>query len=254
MIPHTARCLSKTSCGTPNGTSIDAIFVIGSEETEPERIRYLKTYFSREGINQIQYRQKTWGNRLASSDTIMFTKEILTDSGPRAFRPSEISIFLNYISVLEEFVATKSEATNYCMILESDVIFEENIRFQGYFQAIEPFLQSVQPEIVSFGSGCDMIADDVNTDDMNFQIFPERRRVRCMDSFLFSKVGAKKFLAYCKSQLAAGKLYNLPIDNYLEDYLKTLSKEEKAVQWWIWPSLTLQGSQNGHYKSNIQIS
>jgi hypothetical protein len=235
----------------PN-TSIDTIFVIGSEETEPERIAYLKNYFSKEGVH-CEFRQKTWGTRLSSSDRNIFTNQILTDDGPREFKPSEVSIFLNYTDVLEEFVASPHQ---FCMILESDVIFEENMNFTAYFQAIQPFLEAVNPEIVSFGSGCDMIADDVNTDDMNFQIFPERKRVRCMDSFLFSHIGAERFLSYCKNQLAAGKLYNLPIDNYLEEYLKTRFDEEAATttatQWWIWPSLTLQGSQNGHYKSSIQ--
>lgn len=239
MIPH---------------TNITSIFVIGSPDTEPERVAYLNTYFSKEGVEGVQYRQKTWGTRLTESDTSAFTKQMQTDSGLRAFRPSEISIFLNYITILEEFVGGVSKDTQYCMILESDVIFEDNIRFTEYFQALAGFFDSVHPEIVSFGSGCDMIADDVNTDDMNFQIFPERKRVRCMDSFLFSRRGAVKFLAYCKNQLATGKLYNLPIDNYLEEYLKTRADETPAVQWWIWPSLTLQGSQNGHYKSNIQLT
>lgn len=235
----------------PN-TSIQAIFVIGSEETEPDRIRYLKSYFAKEEVSGIQYRQKTWGTRLTECERDSFTKEIQTDSGLREFKPSEVSIFLNYIAVLEEFVASTNDSRAYCMILESDVIFEENIKFKAYFETINQFIETAQPEIVSFGSGCDMIADDVNTDDMNFQIFPERKRVRCMDSFLFSKFGAEKFLTYCKNQLNAGKLYNLPIDNYLEEYLKTRANDEKAAQWWIWPSLTLQGSQNGHYKSSIQ--
>lgn len=251
------KCLNTTSNDKlmnpiiPN-TSIAAIFVVGSEETEPERVRYLKDYFVKEYVSPIQFRQKTWGTRLDSSDIELFTKEIQTDSGLRKFKPAEISIFLNYISVLEEFVATVKSDDQYAMILESDVIFEDNIKFADYFQALTPFFQTKHPEIVSFGSGCDMIADDVNTDDMNFQIFPERKRVRCMDSFLFSRRGAERFLTYCKTKLVAGNLYNLPIDNYLEEYLKTRADEDDAVQWWIWPSLTLQGSQNGHYKSNIQ--
>lgn len=239
-------------------TSISKIYVLGSAQREPDRIKYLHAYFTHERILDIQYRQKTWGTTLSDTDTSLFSKQVHTDAGARDFRPSEMSIFLNYIDVLVEFVKCGSgggsDNDTYCMILESDVIFDDTLNFRSYFQALDVFIKNVHPEIVSFGSGCDMVSGEVNTNDMNFQIFPEPTRVRCMDSFLFSYKGAVNFLNYCKNQLAAGKLYNLPIDNYLEEYLKTRADETPSVQWWVWPSLTFQGSQNGYYKSTIQIN
>jgi hypothetical protein len=134
----------------------------------------------------------------------------------------------------------------YFLIFESDVLFEYPIL--PYLQCLELILQSNPPDCFSIGSGCDMIHDNVNTDDMNFQIFPEKR-VRCMDSFLFSYAGIRKFVDYIYSFQQRNGSIDQPIDNFFETFLES---NEDYVQLWVWPSLTQQGSQCGAYTTTIQ--
>jgi hypothetical protein len=131
------------------------------------------------------------------------------------------------------------------LIFESDVRFETDIC--SYFQQLDYFIKAIEPEFLSIGSGCDLIDDDVNTDDMNFQIFP-KKVVRCMDSFLISYIGIIKFISYA-SGFRSEMRYDKPIDNFLQCFFES---QNGNPQYWVWPSLTMQGSQNGIYKSSIQ--
>jgi hypothetical protein len=68
-----------------------------------------------------------------------------------------------------------------------------------------------------------------------------------MDTLLFSVAGIRKLLWYMDR---FGR-FDEPIDNFIETYLKGQGKDEFSF-YWIWPSITLQGSQYGHYKTSIQ--
>jgi hypothetical protein len=85
-------------------------------------------------------------------------------------------------------------------------------------------------------------------DDSNVQIFPSTY-VRCMDSFLFSYEGIRKFVTYIYDFQKKNGSINQPIDNFFETFLKD---NTEFVQLWVWPSLTYQGSQSGAYRSSIQ--
>lgn len=224
------------------GTSITQIFVIGNEQREPERIAYLKEYFASKGIQGVQYIQKTYKTTLTDSEINMFQPTIPI-SEDRPFKPAEMSIFLNFIYLFKEIAETYR--SGYFLIFESDVRFESDIC--TYFQQLDQFINQIEPEFLSIGSGCDLIDDDVNTDDMNFQIAP-KTVVRCMDSFLISYTGIIKFISYTRGFLSQTQ-YDNPIDNFLQCYFET---QKGNPQYWVWPSLTMQGSQNGIYKSSIQ--
>lgn len=213
------------------------IYVIGNEEHEPERIAYLKDYFQKEGITNVSYFQPSWKTNLTKKE-----KELFIDYMPqhgRNLRASEKSLFLNFQYAFQDAVQRYSDG--YILFLESDVLFEGSL--SGYLEALGIFLNSRAPDGICIGSGCDLIADNVNTEDMSFQIYP-KRIVRCTDSLLFSVSGLCDILSYMKS----GN-YNEPIDNYLNDFLK---KTEEFSFYWVWPSITRQGSQNGTYKTSIQ--
>ncbi len=227
-------------------TPIQRIIVIGSQEREPERIAYLEGYFKQLGLSAT-YVQPTWGTTLTADQHEQFL-ETLPHSENRPFRDAEKSVFLNFLHVFETIV--QEGLQGYSLILESDVLFDGNLI--QYCQALTGFLNDVQPEFVSIGSGCDLIEDDVNTEDMNFQIYPHRR-VRCMDSYLVSQKGAMKFVEYCRRFPQEGLKFHMPIDNFLEDYFMKRDKEAPPQQYWVWPSLTQQGSQNGTYNSLIQL-
>jgi len=133
------------------------------------------------------------------------------------------------------------EKYDYVLILESDVIFEGNL--VEYLKSLENFINTNKPHCLSIGSGCDLIDDDVNTEDMSLQIF-KKKLVRCMDSYIFSYEGICLFRNYIKSY----GIIDEPIDNLFELFINSCDYN----LYWVWPSITLQGSQYGHYKSSIQ--
>lgn len=209
------------------------IYVIGNKYNEPERVAYLDKYFATAEL-EVTYFQPSYVNNLIKAELDKFTE--ITHG--RLFRASEKSLFLNFFYL---FKVIASRADEHVLIFESDVIFDGDLK--TYLEGLEVFIRSVAPDAVSIGSGCDLIHDDVNTDDNNFQIY-EKDLVRCTDSYLFSKTGINKILDYMKTY---GK-FDEPIDNFLEKFIK----EGEFSHYWVWPSITLQGSQNGYYKSSIQ--
>jgi deoxyadenosine/deoxycytidine kinase len=90
-----------------------------------------------------------------------------------------------------------------------------------------------------------MLFDEGSIDDMNYQI-TRKYIVRCMDSLIFYKKGLSMILDYMNKY----GVFDEPIDNFLEKFIK--GSESDFSYYWVWPSITLQGSQYGHYKSSIQ--
>jgi GR25 family glycosyltransferase involved in LPS biosynthesis len=231
-----------------HNTAIHHIFIIGNPKTEPQRIQYLQEYFSSHELDShVSYFQPTYKDSLSAQELETYIPENFSKIHNRPLTNAEISIFLNFIYLFEKILAEYS--SGYFAIFESDVIFEGDLR--DYFLYLTEFLHTVSPDAVSIGSGCDCIHDNVNTDDLNIQIFPETT-VRCMDSFIFSYNGIQKFLRYFYKFLETEKSINEPIDNFFQTYLNLFDKDEDFKQFWVWPSITLQGSQNGQYSSSIQ--
>ena len=69
-----------------------------------------------------------------------------------------------------------------------------------------------------------------------------------MDSLIFSIQGIQKFVDYIESKIFTTGIDN-PIDYFMNDFLKT---SNSFNMYWTSPSLTIQGSQNGTFQSNIQ--
>lgn len=231
-------------------TPIRSVYVIGDASREPTRIAYLKSYFESEGLSEhVTYFQPTYKTTLTEADIHKYMPMNQTVSG-RQMSLAELSIFLNVFFLFEKILAEwDSDRDQYVCIFESDVVFEGSLT--AYLQGISPFLKEIHPDCVSIGSGCDLIHDDINTEDMNFQIYPSTI-VRCMDSFLFTYDGIRTFTEYIRNWFADGKSINQPIDNFFETFLKLEDKKEPYNQYWVWPSITHQGSEHGDYPSSIQ--
>lgn len=227
------------------GTSVRHIFIIGDECREPKRIAYLKEYFAERGLtDHVSYFQPTYKDTLTEADWETHVPHNMMING-RPMKAAELSIWMNFLHVWRHILATNTDG--YFLVFESDVIFERDI--VDYLHILEVFLKEASPDLVSIGSGCDLIDDDVNTDDMNFQI-ARKYIMRCLDSYVYSYECIKEFVDYIdNSWLNAGKSLPQPIDNFLESYIQ---KHEEFQLYWIWPSLTLQGSEYGYYPSSIQ--
>ena len=227
------------------GTSINHIYVIADATREPNHIQYLQSTFKEEGLEEyVTYFQPTWKTTLSEDLLVTYCPKNESKHN-RPLSLGEISLFINYILLFESILETYDNG--YFIIFESDIRFEMNIR--PYIEAIQIFLSEKNPDALSIGSGCDIIHDDINTEDMNFQIYPSQK-IRCTDSYIFSYNGIQKFISYIYKYLkeSPNKSIDEPIDNFFQSFL-TLVKYD---HYWAWPSLTLQGSQNGHYKSSIQ--
>jgi GR25 family glycosyltransferase involved in LPS biosynthesis len=233
-----------------SGVPLHHIYIVGDATREPDRIAYLNSYFESEDLSEhVSYFQPTYKTTLTDKDFQKYMPINCTVSG-REMSAAELSIFLNmfflFEKILKEWIDDREK---YICVFESDVIFEGS--FRNYLQGLTCFLSDVHPECVSIGSGCDLIHDTINTDDLNFQIYPSSI-VRCMDSFLFTYDGIRKFTDYIRKWFAEGKSINQPIDNFFETFLKLEQKDEPYTQYWVWPSITRQGSQYGTYSSTIQ--
>jgi hypothetical protein len=224
------------------------IFVIGSPQREPDQCTYLDTVFSSIGIQgSVTYFQPTYKDTLTEAEIqTYFSKPNFANGRP--IKRAEMSIWLNHLYLFQHIL--KTYKSGYFLVFESDVRFEKNP--VEYFSALGGLLQEVQPDILSIGSGCDLVHDNVNIEDMNFQIYPETV-VRCMDSFLWSYRGIQKFVDYIQWFLKEHTYLNQPVDNFLETFIARSDKPEPFVQLWVWPSLTIQGSEYGFYKSTIQL-
>jgi len=231
-----------------DGTIIQHIFIIGDPSTEPERIQYLAKYFQNLQLDShVSYFQPTYKNKITAEDIQKYIPVNFSNIHNRPLKNSEISIFLNFIFLLEKII--KEYSDGYFAVFESDVIFEGDLK--KYLSCLSEFISDINPDALSIGSGCDCIDDNVNIDDLNFQIFP-KTLVRCMDSYIFSYEGIQKFLLYFYEFLKNQKSINEPIDNFFQTFLKLDTKKENFQQLWVWPSITIQGSQYNYYKSSIQ--
>jgi hypothetical protein len=227
------------------GTSVKHIYVIGDAVREPDRIAYLQSYFKDETIETFcTYMQPTWKTTLADHVVALYCPRNQSKQG-RPLKLAELSIFLNFMAVFETILQTYSDG--YFIIFESDVRFEGSIR--PYLVGLESFLHYIQPDAASIGSGCDLIDSQVNTDDMNFQIY-KKQIVRCMDSYVFSYKGIQSFMHYIENYLKTSD--NKSIDEPIDNFFQTFIEKGTFEHYWVWPSLTLQGSQNGQYASFIQ--
>jgi len=208
------------------------IYVIGDEGREPERIAYLKKYFSELNL-QVTYFQPTYKDTLTYAELSRFTK----NTHKRLFKNSEKSLVLNFLYLFETL---EKQDFDYVLILESDIIFSGNL--VEYMEGLKEFLKT-NPDGASLGSGCDLIDDSINVDDMSLQI-TKSNRLRCTDTLLFSKAGSIKIIEFLRDYGA----FDEPIDNCIDILL---SKNDFKF-YWVWPSISIQGSQYGYYASSIQ--
>ena len=222
------------------------IFIIGDRNREPEHCKYIDSVFSQLGAH-VTYFQPTYKDTLTDAEIqTYFSKPNFSNGHP--IKRAEMSIWLNHLYLFQHIL--KSYKSGYFLIFESDVRFEKHP--MAYLSALSGVLEQARPDLVSIGSGCDIIHDNVNTSDINFQIFPEVT-VRCMDSFLWSYRGIQMFVDYIQWFLKEKGYLDQPVDNFLETFIQRTDKPEPFLQLWVWPSLTLQGSQYNFYKSTIQL-
>ena len=219
-------------------------FIIGDENKEPERVQYLKKFF--DGKPKVTYFQPTYKDTVTQEELDKYVKDKTTEYN-RPLKLSEISLFLNFMYLFEKILNEYIEGN--FLILESDVIFLAG--YEGYTK----YLNDILPKMIelgidgsSIGRGSNRDPPGINPNHIGYQ-FIKITGTRCTDSLIFSYNGIKKIYSHIQSVLNSGKSINQPIDNFLDSYF-SYNKDFKFI--WIYPSICIQGSQNGSYRTSIQ--
>jgi hypothetical protein len=193
----------------------------------------------------INYSLPTYYNTLQNSklfNKIKVNNSKYLQTNEKELSLREISIFLNFYIIFKRILAYYKEGL--FMILESDVICKEN------FNLIYKLLSSLDltfNDCISFGSGCNIDIINHAIVENNIELY-KNQETRCMDSLIFSIQGIQKFVDYIERKIFTTGIDN-PIDYFMNDFLKTTNSFN---MYWTSPSITIQGSQNGTFQSNIQ--
>lgn len=224
------------------------IFVIGSEQYEPERISYLKEYFNKEHISNVTFFQPTYKHTLTKEEIQKYVPYNWTQYG-RQLRMGEISLFLNFLYLFEHIVNTYEDGV--FLIFESDVLFVDNV--QEYVRDLLIQLNDVKYDCVSLGCGTNRYVrreggskEGKEGKDRTFT-FLRKYDTQCTDSFLFTYKGILSFYTFVQEFLEKGNSLNHPIDNFIDMFLKCTPD---YMFYWVVPELNEQGSHTGVYSTN----
>jgi len=228
-------------------TNIQKVTCIVNEEIESDRYARINEELKKNSIQSfmIEHSLPTYYNTLENLklyNKIKVDNRIYLLTNEKKLSLREISIFLNFYIIFKRILGYYKEGL--FMILESDIICKEN------FNLIYKLLSSLDltfNDCISFGSGCNIDIINRTIIENNIELY-KNQETRCMDSLIFSIQGIQKFVNYIESKIFTTGIDN-PIDYFMNDFLKTTNSFN---MYWTSPSLTIQGSQNGTFQSNIQ--
>ena len=232
---------------------IQKIYFICNETYEPHRYERLNYMMSCLNIPSEAYRFKcpTFKHTISDEQYAKHTQTPFKELIPwcdRKLRRSELSITLNYRSILQEI--DKNYMDGLFLILESDVIFSENI------QSISSFLQSVERKkdkwnCIHIGYGNndqfwktpfqESLTNESDTYRLSRHLSP-----RCADSLLWTKEGIEQVLEH----MMITEDYSEPWDHYIGRYFK--NNQDKFSLFWSRPTFFVQLSTHGNEQSTIQ--
>ena len=125
----------------------------------------------------------------------------------------------------------RQSGADYCLVLEDDVMFENDIDVKKEFSSL---FNLISPDdiITSIGSGCNIHGKGNG--------LTKKGAGRCSDSYILHK----KYLDICKDM----ECYTVTIGAFMNNIL-----HDKNILWTYYePTIFCQGSQNGTYFSNIR--
>ena len=231
---------------------INDIYIISSPIFEPERIEFINNNFTKKlklSNYNIKFHCPTYRNTITkeilkgkieddSIDSILKNKE----------RLSEISLFINHISVLKDI--QKNYKDGYFLICESDIFPSKNINI--FNETLELLNKNKDKwDVINIGSTfekhlyndfCD--EDFTNKNDKIQMIL--KRSTRCTDSFIWSYSGIIKYLNLINNDLN----FDLPYDHYMNYIFKKNFNNFKC--YWSIPSFFIQATYYNILKSTIR--
>lgn len=213
---------------------IKHIYCICDPNKEPERFQFISEWLK---VFEKSYYTIT---SYCYKDTVT-TKDLLDYSLSRTqLRKSESSLMINYFKIMEE-IESKYKDGNF-LILESDVIPVKNWNII-LSELIEKSNRS-SFDFIHIGNGCNlmpMMYGHKIKSNPDVYLCP---KARCTESIIWSYDGIKKFNEERKKM----SLLIQPLDFHFDEIIE----KQNAKVYWSYPSVFVQGSQNGKYKSAIQ--
>lgn len=240
------------------------IYTICNPDYEPIRFNRLNEMFREIGIgnHNVQYICPTYKHTITDEIMEKYVKyNTVKKLRPLGMKKSEISLFINYKTVLENICRNYSDGLFF--IFESDVIgIGDKIPALNAF-VTDMYLKKDRWDLIHIGQDfqgsdyfgkpyCDKpmthftdnYIEDLTTEKDKYRIF-RRTNPRCMDSLLWNYTGIVKFLDY----LNTNPYYDLPFDHYIMYYMET---HLEFKQYWSMDTFFIQGSNFGIEASTIQ--
>lgn len=165
-----------------------------------------------------------WNNRINWQKKVSF----------RRLRMSEISIAIKHIRSMKNVL---QRGLPYALFLEDDVVFSPDFtkKFNTYFDNCPDDF-----DFVFLGDACNL---RIRNPDPLINFYEKSDPIdKCADSFIISKRACESMLMNC-----------IPISIPIDHEISNVAKCQGLKGYWIEPPLVTQGSQNGLYKSSIQL-
>lgn len=163
-------------------------------------------------------------------------------------KPSEISLFINYMKIFEDIVDKYSSNKNSrFLILESDVIAQRD--WKNILNTQMKLLDNKEFDFLHVGNGGNndflpsLFGHSIKADEYNIYPCPS---ARCTEAMIWSYNGANKYLSY----------KHKPVIHPLDFYFNTIAANgvkslQESKSFWGHPVAFIQGTANGTYESTV---
>lgn len=162
-------------------------------------------------------------------------------------KPSEMSLFINYMKIFEDIVDKYSNNKNsHFLILESDVIAQTD--WKNIISSQMKLLEGKEFDFLHVGNGGNndflpsLFGHHITN---NYNVYP-CPSARCTEAMIWSYNGARKYLSY----------KHKPVIHPLDFYFNTIAANgiknlEETKSFWGHPVAFIQGTANGTYESTV---
>lgn len=212
------------------------IYCICDKEKEPERFKFINEWLS-STFDKSFYTIKSY----CYKDTIT-TKDLFDYSLSRTqLRKSESSLMVNYFKIMDEIEEKYTQGQ--FLIIESDVLPLK--KWDSLLTFLLLKIKDLDYDFLHIGNGCNLLPTMYGHHIKHSPDIYLCPKARCTESIIWSYNGVKKFNKKRKEY----ELINQPLDFHFDNIIE---QDEKNKVYWSYPSVFIQGSQNGKYKSAIQ--
>ncbi len=200
---------------------VQHVYIICSKEHEVERFNYLTTMMDKMGIPNYTMWCVSWG---------ALTHDQITEFRIAThLKTGEMSLIYNFYS-LAKHIGQVYKSGKF-VIMESDVLFTEH-----FAKRMGEVVDSNDYDMIHFGNGCRCTPPNTNPNQFLYLM----HKTRCTEAIMWTWEGLKKIQLY--DQVTE------PLDLFFSGIVIPRNKISIA---WTWPSLVVQGSQNGTYRSML---